>query len=121
MTEIKTVLGDFVEKVEKFIQLEVALFRVHLSEEFEKKRNSFVLILSGILVGFLGLGVLAVALVHLLSFLTTLPNWACEGIVALFYVGVSTTLLFAELGKKEKQIAIEETALTPQFIATQEV
>ncbi len=101
MAEIRVVLSDFVEKIEKYIHLEVALFKEQVKEDFVQRRNAAIVIFGAMLIGFIGFAAFSVALVHFIAFKTEWPNWACEGIVAFLYLAVSATGMLVVLLKKE--------------------
>jgi len=87
-TSVSSLLTGIFHDVQDLLKQQLALFKHEVGEEVRKTREASTSLVIGLGTLFVAVVLLCLMVVHLLDWATTLPLWACYGIV-----GVGMTLL----------------------------
>jgi hypothetical protein len=94
-------VGDLANDAKQLLRQELALAKHEIHEEVRKAKLALVSLGVGIGIAAIGGLLLIAMLVHLLNALTTLPLWACYGLVS----GICAILGILLLYRSKRQIA----------------
>ena len=101
-----SLIGGIANDAKDLLLREVALTKLEVQYELRKAKSKAIALGIGLGVSTLGGICLVLTLVHLLSSLTSLPLWACYGMVGSPLVVVGAVLLMAAKTKADELDAV---------------
>lgn len=109
---VTTLVSGIVSDIQELTKQQLALFKHEMASDL--RTTKAIALSSGIgLAGlFLGAILLALTLVHLLNFATTIPLWGCYGIVGAAVAAAGAVLLYASKQQLESFNPLPEESVT---------
>lgn len=106
---VRLVTG-IVADAQELIKQQFALLRAELKEDIRKAQEAGIMLAFGFCVLFVGCIVLALMLVHLLSWaVATLPLWASYGIVGFLFTLTGAGLCLAGFKRMKQAASLEQS------------
>jgi uncharacterized membrane protein YqjE len=90
-----SLVSGIIADVQDLVRQQLALFREEVKGDVANAKEAAVSLALAGGVGFIGVGLLILSLVHLLHWATALPLWGCYGAVAVVFLAIGGVLYLA--------------------------